>query len=339
LTMKYGAAIFAASFVFASSASASEPGKFERTMTVAGPVSLNISSGPGGASVTVGTSRTVVIRAVIRAAFGRADLGLAEVNIRALQQNPPIEQNGDSIRIGYVKNEALLKGVSVTYEIETPLDTQVQAFADAGGLHIQGVQGSVETTNDAGLSEVSDVKGSVKMTTRAGGIVVRNAGGSVSLRNQSGGIQLDGSRGAVEADTKSGRIELANVAGDVRATTDSASIRLHAISGKVVASNRSGSIESLASEGAIQASTVSGSIRISQTRSAPVQVVSGSGAIHIELAAGTGYTLNLRSEKGKVSVPEAIASHLKDQRNLSAQVMGGGPTIDVETRSSKIEIQ
>jgi DUF4097 and DUF4098 domain-containing protein YvlB len=337
MTIKSIAPILALSLAFASTALASEPGKFERTLTVTGPVSLDISSGPGGVEVTTGSSNTVVVRAVIRAAFGRADLGLAEANILALQQNPPIEQNGNAIRVGYVKNDAILKGVSVTYEIHTPPDTRIQASADAGSLHIDGVRGPVELRNDAGLSEVSNVSGMVKMTTRAGGIMVRNAGSSVSLRNESGGIQLVGAVGSVNAETRSGRIELSNVSGKVRATTDSASIRLHDTSGDVVASNRSGSIESFVSGGAVQAETVSGSIRIYQSTPAPIRAVSGSGAVRVELAAGKGYNLTLHSEKGKISGKDVPKT--KDQHSLSTQVNGGGPVVDIETRSSKIEIE
>jgi hypothetical protein len=333
----YFVPILAISLAFASDASASEPGKFERTLNVNGPVSLDISSGPGGVSITTGISRTVVVRAVIRAAFGRADLGLAEANIRALEQSPPIEQTGNTIRVGYVKNEAILKGVSVTYEIQTPQETQVLAFADAGGIHIDGVQGPVEIKNDAGLSEVANVKEMVKMTTRAGGILVRNAGSGASLWNESGGILLEGANGPVDAETKSGRIEVSNVMGKVHATTQSASIRLHDISGDVVASNRSGSIESFASGEGVQAQTVSGSIRISQSSPAPIHAVSGTGAIRVELAVGKGYNLSLRSAKGKISV-RSIAK-AKDQHSLSTQISGGGPVVDVETRSSKIEIE
>jgi DUF4097 and DUF4098 domain-containing protein YvlB len=323
-----------------ASAFASEPGTFERTLTVSGPVSIDISSGPGGVTVTAGTSRAVVVHAVIRAAFGRADMGLAEANIRALEQNPPIEQNGNSIRVGYVKNDANLKGVSVTYEIQTPPDTQVHASADAGGIRIDGVQGPVEITNDAGRSEVDRVKGEVKMTTRAGGIFVRSAGSNVSLRNQSGGIQLEGCSGAVTAETNNGRIELSGVSGNVNATTQSASIRLHDITGAVVAVNRSGSIESFASGGAVSAETASGSIRISQMSPAPIHALSQSGAVHIELAASKGYNLTVRSEKGKISASSMPAiPQAKNQHTLVTQINGGGPTVDVQTRSSKIEIQ
>ena len=162
MTKKRFALLLAAPLVIGGSALVSEPGRFERTLVVTGPVSLDIRSDPGRVAITAGTARTVVVRAVIRAAYGRADLGLAQANIRALEQNPPIEQNGDSIRVGYVLDEAILKGVSVTYEIQTPPDTQVRAIANTGGIRIAGIQGPVETLNDAGGSEVDNVRDTVK---------------------------------------------------------------------------------------------------------------------------------------------------------------------------------
>lgn len=335
--MTRSALLLALPIALVATASASEPGSFQRSLAVNGPVSLDISSGPGGIVVTPGASRAVVIHAVIRAAFGRADLGLADANIKALERDPPVEHTGNNIRIGYVNNEALLKGVSITYEIQTPPDTQLHAVADAGGIRVSGITGPVEIANDAGRSEVDDVRGALKMTSRSGAIVVRNAAGKIVLQNGSGGIQLEGASGPVEAETKSGRIEISGASQDIHATTQSASIRLHDNAGAATAKNRSGSIESLTGSGALQAETVSGSIRVTQTSPAAVRMASRSGAVRIELAAGKGYNLQLRSEKGKVSA--ANAPQTKNQHKLDAQILGGGPLISVETHSSKIEVQ
>lgn len=335
--MTRSALLLALPIAFIATASASEPGSFQRSLAVNGPVSLDISSGPGGITISPGTSRAVVVHAVIRAAFGRADLGLAEANIKTLEANPPVEQIGNSIRIGYVHNEAVLKGVSITYDIQTPPDTQVRAVADAGGIRVSGIAGPVETVNEAGRSEVENVRGTIRMTTRSGAIFVRNAGSEVILRNESGGIQLEGASGPVEAETKSGRIEISGASQRIHAATQSASIRLRNNAGAATATNHSGSIESLTGSGALQAETVSGSIRVSQTSPAAVHAVSRSGAIQVELAPGKGYDLHLRSEKGRISA--FSAPQRKDQHSLEMPINGGGPVVSIETNSSKIEVQ
>ena len=80
----------------------SDSGTFDRTLPVSGPVDLDVRSDPGGVAITTGSSTSVRVHAVIKPLFGRLDLDLAETNIRALEKNPPIEQVGNRIRIGYV---------------------------------------------------------------------------------------------------------------------------------------------------------------------------------------------------------------------------------------------
>src|SRR5258707_546274 len=106
---------------------ASESGGFDRTLSVSGPVDLDVRSDPGGIVVTTGSAASVRVHATIKPLYGRFDLGLAEANIRALEQNPPIEQTGNRIRIGYVNDAAVLRGISMRLEIETPRTTQVHA--------------------------------------------------------------------------------------------------------------------------------------------------------------------------------------------------------------------
>lgn len=337
--MRHSAFLLAVPLLVSSNAFGSEPGTFDRTLAVSGPVNLDVKSGPGGIHITVGTADAVVIHAVIRSVFGRVDLGLADANIRALAQNPPVEQNGNAICIGYVRDESVLKGLSVTYEIETPRATQVHALADAGGIRIDGVQGPVVTENAAGHSEVSGVKGSLKMTARAGGIVARNVGNDVFVRNASGGIQIESAQGNVDAQTSSGRIEISGVSGSTKSTTHSASIRLEDVQGAVMARNDSGSIEAFRLGGTVAAETTSGSIRISQSTPAAIRALSGSGAIRVELANGGGYNLDAQSINGKISgnVTDRLR-HSKNQHTVQGMVGSGGPLVDLDTRSSKIEI-
>jgi len=340
MTIQRVACFIAAPFLISTCAFASEPGTFDRTLMVSGPVTLDIQSGPGGIHISPGSSSSVVVHAVIRSVFGRADLGIAEANILALQKNPPIEQNGNSIRIGYAQDPGVLRGVTVTYEIQTPRETQVHASADAGGILIQGVRGPVDTVNSAGHTEVNDVEAALKVTTRAGGILIRNAGGDVFVRNESGGIQMQSIHGNVDARTSSGRIEISDVTGDVQSTTHSASIRMDNIKGAVDAHNTSGSIEAFQTTGTVQAETASGSIRISQVSPAAIRAVTESGAIRVELARGGGYTLDARSEKGKISgkATEGFSRTKEHEHILKGQIGSGGPLVDLDTRSSKIEI-
>ena len=329
-----------ASFLFCAFAFASEPGTFDRTLPVSGPVTLDVRSDPGGVYITTGSSLNVVVHAIIKPLYGRLDLDIAEANIRALEQNPPIEQVGNQIRIGFVKDPALLRAVTIRFEIATPRATQVRAHTESGGISIDGIAGPAETVTSSGRTEISNVEGELKVTGHSGAIIIRDTGGHVSVHNGSGGLQLYGIHGAVETETTSGRTEISDVSGDIRAMTHSASIRIDKAKGAVEAHNTSGSIDALQSSGSVHAETTSGAIRISQVSPAPIRALTRSGAIKVELASGGGYLLDAQSNSGKVSGPStSTLARTKDAHSLKGQIGSGGPLVDLDTHSSKIEIE
>jgi hypothetical protein len=333
--------LFASFALFAGAglALASEPGKFERTLVVSGPVDLDVRSDPGGVEITAGPSGSVRVRAVIKPMFGRLDLDLAEANIRELEKNPPIEQVGNRIRVGYVSNPSLLRGVTIHFEVETPRQTTARALTSSGGIRIDGIAGPIETTTSSGRTEISNVASEIKVAGHSGAVVIRDAGGTVAVRNRSGGIQLSGIQGTVDAETTSGRTELSDLSGGVRSRTNSGSIRIEDARGAVVAHNDSGSIHAFRLGGSVHTETKSGAIRISQVLPAPIRALAESGAIQVKLARGGGYTIDAQSDSGKVTGPVANTSgRTADAHSLKAQVGAGGPLVDLDSHSSRIEI-
>lgn len=318
---------------------ASEPGSFYRKLDVSGPVQLEVRSDPGGVNVTVGTSGFVRVRGVIKPLYGRLDLNLAQANIFALEQNPPIDQVGNHIRVGYVKDPGLLRGVSLHLEIETPRRTRVQAQTTSGAIRIDGIDGPIETVTASGRTEISNAGIGIKVVGKSGAIIIRDTSGQVSARNESGGIQLMSIHGTVESETTSGRTEISDVWGEVQSTTRSGGIIIDNARDAVVAHNSSGSIDLLQIAGPIHAETKSGRIRVSQVTPAPIRALSGSGAIHVELANRGGYSIDAQSDSGKVSGPVTnTSSRTADAHRLKAQIGSCGPLVDLDTHSSQIEI-
>jgi hypothetical protein len=327
-------------FVGSSVARASQSGTFDRALTVSGPVVLEISTNPGSIRVTRGSNGTVRVHAVIRPLYGRIDLGLAEASIRALQQNPPIEQTGDRIRIGYTQLERL-RDVSMTLEVETPAATEVRAQTSSGGISVQRLLGPITATTASGNTEISEVESKVTATSHSGGIQIRDTRGPVSVRTESGGVQAMSVKGALEVQSQSGRIEVSDVSGDVQAITHSGGISVDNAQGSLTAKNHSGSIDAFQLSGAAHAESKSGAIHISQLSAAPIRALSDSGAIKINLAARSGYTIDAQSHSGKVSglvTKNALDVNNNNSHRLQQQFAGGGPLVDLDTHSSKIEI-
>jgi hypothetical protein len=318
---------------------ASETGTFDRTLSVSGPVQLDVKSDRGGIIITSGSAPAVGVHAVLKPLYSRFDLNLAEANIRALERNPPIEQVGSRIRIGYVSDPALLRGVSMRLEIETPRTTEVHAHTTSGGIQLEGVNGPADTETLSGRTEISNVASEIRVVSHSGAIVIRGAGGSVFSRNESGGIQIVNVQGAVEAQTTSGRTEISEVSGEVCSMTHSGSIRIDNAKGTVTAHNTAGSIDAFQLAGAVHAETKSGAIRIAQTRPAPMRALTDSGSIHVELASGGGYSIDAQSHSGKVSGPVSGGLNpIAENHGLKEQIAGGGPLVDLDSHSSRISI-
>src|SRR2546423_105954 len=107
-------------FVLASSLAgfASMVGTFDRSFQVNGPVDLEVLTRSGDITVRNGSSNTVSIHGKIHQGNSWLE-GNRKGDVEELQKNPPLRQNGNSIRIDYVN----LRNISVDYEITVPEST------------------------------------------------------------------------------------------------------------------------------------------------------------------------------------------------------------------------
>jgi hypothetical protein len=319
---------------------ASEPGSFDRTLAVSGPLQLDVRNDPGGTIITSGPDTAVHVHAVLNPLYGRLDLDLAEANIQALERNPPIEQVGNRIRIGYASDPAVLRGVSMRLEIETPRMTRVHAHTVSGGIRIDGLNGPADTESSSGRTEIGNIAADVTVVSHSGAIIIRSTGRSVSARNESGGIQIVDIHGTVDTQTTSGRTEISEVSGEVLSVTHSGSIRIDNADGVVTAHNTSGSVDAFQLTGPVNAETRSGAIRIGQTRPAPIRALTDSGSIHVELANRGGYSIDAQSDSGRVSGPVSAGFlQIAENHHLKGQIGGGGALVDLDTHSSRINIE
>jgi hypothetical protein len=231
--MKPVAFVFASLAVAAALASASPDGSFDRSLSVSGPVDLDVRTDSGGISIVQGGSGVVHVHAILKAQHGRfANPGDVEARIRELERNPPIEQSGGQVRLGFVQDRELLKGVSMRFEIEAPADTRLRARADSGGITVSGVRGPVDVHTDSGGIEVRDAASDVHATADSGGIRISHVEGSVIAHVDSGGIEAFDVAGSIEAKADSGSIHLSQTkAAPIRAHADSGGVTIHLAEG------------------------------------------------------------------------------------------------------------
>ncbi len=263
---------------------AAEEGSFNKTLTVSGPIDLDVQTDSGGITIRQGSAGTVRVHGYLKADHGWLGSGDSAARIRELERNPPIEQSGDRVRIGYLRRSGLLNNISMRLEIETPADSKVHARADSGGIHVDGVHGPVDCKTDSGGIEVNDAAATVRLVADSGGIRVRNLRGSLFAHVDSGGIDASGIAGSIDAQSDSGRLRLGQT-----------------VPAPITAVAESGGVSLTLAPGAgydISAETGSGSISVPE-----ITVHSAFSSHHMEgKLAGGGPLVKVRADSGSVSI-------------------------------------
>ncbi len=100
----------AAVAIGAASARGPAKGTFERILAVSGPADITVTAGSGSIVMRPGDRSTVRVLGKIE--LWEEDERDAHERVSRIEANPPIEQDGGSVRIGDIRDETLRRGVS-----------------------------------------------------------------------------------------------------------------------------------------------------------------------------------------------------------------------------------
>jgi DUF4097 and DUF4098 domain-containing protein YvlB len=225
--------------------------------------------------------------------------------VHQVESNPPIQQNGNTIRIGYDLPADVKRHISISYEVTVPPDAAVQAHSGSGNVSVEGVRAEVQAGTGSGDIRLRDLGSRVHAQTGSGGIRAQDVAAPFYAHTGSGDIdaQLTGS-GDVDIQTGSGSIQLRGVKGGLRA--------------------RSGS----------------GNIGADGSVTGPWQLHTGSGNIRMAVGTGGGFNLDVHSSSGSIhsDLPITVQGSL-GRHELKGTVRGGGPEVQVSTGSGDVEIR
>ena len=241
----------AAVCVIPTSATASD-GSFDRTLNVSGTLSLDVSTGSGSIDIRHGSGNKVEIHGRIRvgANWFRSTRDSEDV-VRSLESNPPIEQSGQTVRIGRIADRDAERNVSISYEIVVPEQSNVRSHTGSGSQTIDGIIGQVEVGTGSGSVTIRDIKGELNASTGSGSIHATGIRGSLRMQTGSGGINVQGEQTSRwDLQTGSGGIDInlpPNAAFELSAHTGSGGVNVgfpmtvqgridrnrHEVSGKV----------------------------------------------------------------------------------------------------------
>lgn len=302
-------------------ARASDDGHFDRTLSVSGAVDLDVQTGSGNITIHTGDSSKVEVHAKIHASrWHDSDV---EARIKAIEDNPPIEQNGNTIRIGNLIDHEKQRNISISYELTVPAQTKLHASSGSGDVSAEGVAGPAEATSGSGTISLTSIGGGVDAHTGSGDVNLKDIHGGARAKSGSGTIHAMGIGGAFTASTGSGDIRLEESApGDVDLETGSGSVEVRGVKGGVHATSGSGNVSA---EG---------------DPTGDWKLRTGSGDVTVKFPQQAKFDVAAHTSSGSIDSQHEMTVQGKiSQRELHGKVNGGGVLVDLSTGSGSIAIR
>ena len=180
---------------------------FDRTLSTSAAVQLAVSTGSGDIHFTRGSGNEIHIHGKIHVNHNGS-----EEKAREIAANPPIEQNGDVIRVGQHPDQNQDReqwhGISIDYQIEAPAGTLLSAISGSGDIVDEGVGQNAKLQTGSGDIKATGLEGPFTVKTGSGNIVAEQSGqGDVIAETGSGDIELKDIHGGFHGQTGSGDIK------------------------------------------------------------------------------------------------------------------------------------
>jgi len=241
--------ILTATALMALATAALADNHFDRTLNVSAQPDLYVATGSGDIRIHPGSGTQIHIVGHVHAGWNGWGGGDIQSRIDRIVANPPIVQEGNTVRVGPTNDHDLFRNISIDYDITAPA---------AVALNLRSGSGDIETAS---------------------------LGRYLSAASGSGSIHADGLHGAADLAAGSGDIELnEGAAGDVKAKSGSGSIRIHGFNGALMARTGSGDIEAdgrLAGPANLASGSGSVRLRLNPDVHFNLEAATGSGEIRV----------------------------------------------------------
>ena len=296
-----------------------ENGSFDRTLSVNGPIRLDLSDPSGDIRITGAAAKQVKIHAEVHARgwlFQDARKVLHEV-----VSNPPIDQTADTIRIG--KDFNGFQNVSIDYVIEVPNLTEIDASVASGSVNVSNLHGPVKVDSASGAIRVEHVDRSVQINSASGSISATNLGEDLRVSSASGSVTATNVRGDVRVHALSGSTEVNNPGGRVTADTASGSIQVRGAGNDVKSNSASGTI------------TVQGN----PSGNSYWNLKTASGSINLAVPSNSAFHLTAEAASGEIRTAIPIVVEEQGKHSLRARVGDGGGRVEIHTASGEINVK
>jgi DUF4097 and DUF4098 domain-containing protein YvlB len=298
----------------------SAEGSFDKTLTVSGPIRIELTNGSGDSQITRGPVGEVRVHGEIQVRAWSDKTGQRRVD--AIQSNPPVTQDGSLIRIGGSSWPS--KDVSIDYTITVPVDAEIRATTGSGDLEINGLKGPANFTAGSGDIKASRIAGNVQVTAGSGAVELSEIGGQVQVTAGSGDITLDRIQGDIRLQTGSGALEVTDPGGKLEANTNSGDITI-----------RGGAAD-------IRTHTSSGDVSVAGNPGAnnywDFHTVSGDVVLQVPPAAS--FRLYARSSSGEIQAEVPVSMEgTSGKHEFRARIGDGKARVEVTSSSGDISLK
>jgi DUF4097 and DUF4098 domain-containing protein YvlB len=322
LRLATGALALVVTSLAATPAAAQIVGRFDKTLSVSGPVTVSVTSGSGSVNVVAGGDGSVHVVGTIRGNSWRESSDGVERAVRAVEAKPPIVQNGSTIGLGAIEDEEISRRVSISWEVTVPRQTSLTVKTGSGSQTIASLAGPVTANSGSGKVTVGDIAGAVDM------------------RTGSGSIRAEGGTGRVNATSGSGSIYVGRVSGKVAINTGSGSIEVARASDATIdVSTGSGQIEIDGLKGGLTAHAASGSIHVNGTPTSDWELQTSSGSIVLGIPEGSAFRVQASTSSGSINTDHKLTVSSMSRRELTGTVGTGGVLVAARSASGSIRIR
>lgn len=311
--------LFAATFALAGCYTGpSVNGSFSRNYTVSGPIRLELSNASGDVDISEGVAGTVAIHAEVRS----SGLGFENPQKRLddIVSDPPIEQRGDTIRIG--KDFSRTRNVSITYKIQVPHDTEVEANVASGAENIRDLRGPVKVRSASGSINVEKIDRDAQLSTASGTISAENIGGDVQVSSASGNVTITNTKGDARVHVVSGVIRISQPGGRVDGSTTSGEVEIQGAANDVTAHSASGRVYVQGNPGT----------------QGYWNLRTASGGVQISVPPSANFHLSAEAVSGDIRTDVPIVIEEQGKHSLRARMGSDGGRVEVHTVSGEIRI-
>jgi DUF4097 and DUF4098 domain-containing protein YvlB len=210
-----------------------------------------------------------------------------KARVQRIVENPPIAQDGNTVRVGEITDHSLFNNLSIDYDISVPADVALNLHSGSGDVEVDQVGRFLAASSGSGNVRAHGVRGAADIESGSGDLELEEtAAADVKARTGSGNIEIHGLNGMFQGRTGSGDITADGRLTGGMITAGSGDVKLH-LTGD--------------SRFVLEAATGSGDIKV---RMPGVEATNGESSRHHVTTSinGGGQALEIRTGSGDIEI-------------------------------------